>query len=175
MHGDQKRNNTMDIAQWPTNRLLNTAARLSSNRENDRLRRLGTTHAGLLALRVLGRTNESITQVELARELRVQAQTIGKLLERLEVRGLIRRTRSADDRRVFFVSLTPSGEEILQRAQAMEEEEARASDASDSILREELIAHIRDLGGFPHQTDERSDLRLATREDALAQRDLTAG
>jgi MarR family transcriptional regulator, organic hydroperoxide resistance regulator len=149
----------MDIAQWPTNRLLNTAARLSANRENEQLRRLGTTHAGLLTLRVLGKTN-SITQVELARELRVQAQTIGKLLERLETRGLVVRTRSDDDRRVFIVSLTPEGEAILHRAQAMEEEQARASERSDAILREELIAHIRDLGGFPRPTDHRPDLRM---------------
>lgn len=149
----------MDIAQWPTNRLLNTAARLSANRENEQLRRLGTTHAGLLTLRVLGRTR-SITQVELARELRVQAQTIGKLLERLETRGLILRTRSDDDRRVFYVNLTAEGEAILQRAEDMEEEQAQATGRSDSILREELIAHIRELGGFPHSSEERPNLRM---------------
>ncbi|WP_299168212.1 MarR family winged helix-turn-helix transcriptional regulator [uncultured Arthrobacter sp.] len=166
----------MDIAQWPTNRLLNTAARLSSNRENERLRRLGTTHAGLLTLRVLGRTN-SITQVELARELRVQAQTTGKLLERLEARGLIVRTRIDDDRRVFIANLTPAGVAMLQRARAMEDEEEQATDRSDAVLREELIAHIRDLGGFPHAAEQRN-LRVVAGghpEDAPSARDLTAG
>lgn len=166
----------MDIAQWPTNRLLNTAARLSSNRDNERLRRLGTTHAGLLTLRVLGRTG-SVTQVELARELRVQAQTIGRLLERLETRGLIVRTRSDDDRRVLIVNLTPAGEAILQRAQDMEDEQARAADHSDAVLREELIAHIRDLGGFPVPADQRPALRVIDDEsiDDVQERDLTAG
>lgn len=166
----------MDIDQWPTNRLLNTAARLSSNRENERLRRLGTTHAGLLTLRVLGRT-DSITQVELARELRVQAQTTGKLLERLEARGLIVRTRSDDDRRVFIASLTPAGVAMLRRARAMEDEEEQATDRSDAVLREELIAHIRDLGGFPRAT-ERRDLRVIAGDrpaDAAPSRGLTAG
>ncbi|GAB3547239.1 hypothetical protein GCM10027404_08890 [Arthrobacter tumbae] len=171
----------MDIAQWPTDRLLNTAARLSANRENERLRQLGTTHAGLLTLRVLGRKS-AITQVELARELRVQAQTTGKLLERLEIRGLILRTRSDDDRRVFIVSLTREGEAILQRAKAMEDDEAQASFGSDSALREELIAHIRDLGGFPRLTAEQPDQRVASSRlaqdeftDEFAEKDLTAG
>lgn len=170
------RDNTMDIAQWSTNRLLNTAARLSANRENERLRRLGTTHAGLLTLKVLGRRN-SINQVELARELHVQAQTIGKLLERLENRGLIERTKSADDRRVFFVSLTPAGEQILKRAQAMEEEQGSNHEASDAILRRELIAHIRDLGGSPGDRGARPNLRTvdhgATDNNDVTEQDLT--
>lgn len=167
----------MDIAQWSTNRLLATAARLSANRENEQLRRLGTTHAGLLTLRVLGR-RDSINQVELARELRVQAQTVGKLLERLESRGLVARTKSSDDRRVFFVSLTPEGEGLLRRAEAMEEEQAEASASSDDLLRQELISHIRDLGGFPSAASARPDLRMipGSEESAAAtQQDLTAG
>ena len=171
----------MDIAQWPTNRLLNTAARLSANQENERLRQLGTTHAGLLTLRVLGRTS-AITQVELARELRVQAQTTGKLLERLETRGLIQRTRSDDDRRVFIVSLSEEGKAVLQRAQAMEDEEAQSSMGSDAVLRAELIAHIRDLGGFPRLVgqgqNEHADSRDLPQDkfaEELAGHDLTAG
>lgn len=154
----------MDISQWPTDRLLNTAARLSGNRENERLRRLGTTHAGLLTLRVLGRLN-SITQVELARELRVQAQTIGRLLERLETRGLISRTRSDDDRRVFIVSLTAEGKALLEQVQAMEDEQAETANRSDAVLREELIAHIRDLGGFPRMTDQRTNLPMVSNDE----------
>lgn len=172
----------MDIAQWSTNRLLNTAARLSANRENERLRRLGTTHAGLLTLKVLGRKN-SINQVELARELHVQAQTIGKLLERLENRGLIVRTKSADDRRVFVVNLTSAGEQVLQLAQAMEEEHEDSHEASDSALRKELIVHIRDLGGFPKDQEKQTNLRLVSTidpnadstEQELDEHNLTAG
>lgn len=166
----------MDIAQWPTNRLLNTAARLSENRENERLRRLGTTHAGLLTLRVLGR-RKTVNQVELARELRVQAQTVGKLLERLESRNLVARTKSADDRRVFFVSLTSEGENLLRRAQLMEEQDAGSMNASDSLLRQELISHIRDLGGFPHPADQRAPLRMVRDDDGedRSERNLTAG
>lgn len=165
----------MDIAQWPTNRLLNTAARLSANRENELLRELGTTHAGLLTLRVLGRNN-SITQVELARELRVQAQTAGKLLERLEARGLILRTRSDDDRRVFIVSLTPVGEATLRKAEALLDAQAQAPDGSDAVLRQELITHIRGLGGVPDPGDQRPSLRIISSDqphDELSGHDLT--
>lgn len=165
----------MDIAQWPTNRLLNTAARLSANRENELLRELGTTHAGLLTLRVLGRNN-SITQVELARELRVQAQTAGKLLERLEARGLILRTRSDDDRRVFIVSLTPVGEATLRKAEALLDAQAQAPDGSDAVLRQELITHIRGLGGVPDPGDQPPSLRIISSDqphDELSGHDLT--
>lgn len=167
----------MDIAQWPTNRLLNTAARLSANRENELLRELGTTHAGLLTLRVLGRIS-SITQVELARELRVQAQTAGKLLERLETRGLILRTRSDDDRRVFIVSLSPEGEATLRRAEALLDTQAQAPDGSDAILRQELIAHIRGLGGVPDPGTQRPSLQMISGDnpqDELSRHDLTTG
>jgi DNA-binding MarR family transcriptional regulator len=114
--------------------------------------------------------------VELARELRVQAQTIGKLLERLESRGLIIRTRSDEDRRVFIVSLTAAGESILQRARALEEDQARGSGTSDAELREELIAHIRNLGGFPRAADQRPNLRMLSSDqpqNGPARRELT--
>ena len=54
-------------------------------------------------------------------------------------------------------------------------EDEQSSDGSDAVLREELIAHIRDLGGFPKAADRRPELRMVQAEDELAGQDLPAG
>ncbi|MEX5249932.1 MarR family winged helix-turn-helix transcriptional regulator, partial [Kocuria sp. CPCC 205260] len=98
--------------QWPTNRLLSTAARLVEHAWNENLASLGITHAGVMALDVL-RSEGSMTQAQLAHQVRVQAQTMGKTLHRLEVHGHITRSRNALDRRSHMVSISPAGERVL--------------------------------------------------------------
>ncbi|WP_309072026.1 MarR family winged helix-turn-helix transcriptional regulator [Arthrobacter sp.] len=106
----------MDTSHWSTSRLLSTAARLNENRDNERLRSIGVTHSGVTILKVLA-TAGSMSQVKLAQIVRVQAQTVGKALERLEARNLVERSKSEADRRVTFVSLTPAGLAILDQVQ----------------------------------------------------------
>ena len=84
--------------QWPTNRLLSTAARLVEHAWNENLASLGITHAGVMALDVL-HSEGSMTQAQLAHQVRVQAQTMGKTLHRLEVHGHITRSKNEQDRR----------------------------------------------------------------------------
>ena len=106
----------MDTSHWSTSRLLSTAARLNENRDNERLRSIGVTHSGVTILKVLAAAG-SMSQVKLAQIVRVQAQTVGKALERLEARNLVERSKSKADRRVTFVSLTPAGLAILDQVQ----------------------------------------------------------
>lgn len=106
----------MDSSHWSTSRLLSTAARLNENRDNERLRSIGVTHSGVTILKVLAAAG-SMSQVELAQTVRVQAQTVGKALERLEMRALVRRSKSEADRRVTYVTLTPSGQAVLDQVQ----------------------------------------------------------
>jgi DNA-binding MarR family transcriptional regulator len=47
--------------------------------------------------------------IELAREMDVDAGAITRLLDRLEAKGLVERLRSAEDRRVVHLRLTPAG------------------------------------------------------------------
>lgn len=47
---------------------------------------------------------------ELARELQMDAGAMTRLLDRLEKKGLCKRVRSTEDRRVVMVELTPDGE-----------------------------------------------------------------
>ncbi|SDH81827.1 DNA-binding transcriptional regulator, MarR family [Arthrobacter subterraneus] len=131
----------MDTSHWSTSRLLSTAARLNENRDNERLRSIGVTHSGLTILKVLS-TVGSMSQVRLAQTVRVQAQTVGKALERLEVRSLVRRTKSASDRRVTFVELTPSGRAILDQVQQSEGVALGGTGYAEEDLRAALISVI---------------------------------
>ncbi|ABY22774.1 transcriptional regulator, MarR family [Renibacterium salmoninarum ATCC 33209] len=89
--------------------LLTTAARLVEHDWNERLASIGVTHAGIIALDVLA-SRGPMSQAKLASWARVQAQTMGKTLSRLELRGHIQRIRSTEDRRSQLVSLTAEGQ-----------------------------------------------------------------
>lgn len=106
----------MDTSHWSTSRLLSTAARLNENRDNERLRSIGVTHSGVTILRVLANVG-TMSQVTLARTVRVQAQTVGKALERLESRELVTRSKSETDRRVTVVELTHAGRALLDEVE----------------------------------------------------------
>lgn len=54
------------------------------------------------------------TAVELAHELRMSAGAMTRLLDRLQAKGLIRRTRSQTDRRRVILAITPAGERAIR-------------------------------------------------------------
>jgi DNA-binding MarR family transcriptional regulator len=56
------------------------------------------------------------TVTELAERMQLTQSTITELVTRAEAAGLLRREQSAEDARVFWLQLTPSGEERLARA-----------------------------------------------------------
>ena len=74
----------------------------------------GLTHIqwGPLFMIVTGRAS---TVAELARELQTDPGAMTRLLDRLESKGLCKRVRCTDDRRVVRVGLTPEGEEAAAR------------------------------------------------------------
>ena len=59
------------------------------------------------------RTTGGSTVAELARWLQVDAGAMTRLLDRLEKKGLCKRVRSTEDRRVVRVELTPDGEAAI--------------------------------------------------------------
>jgi DNA-binding MarR family transcriptional regulator len=69
----------------------------------------GLTHVqwGPLFMMKQGRAS---TVAELARELETDPGAMTRLLDRLEAKGLCRRVRSTEDRRVVNLALTPAGE-----------------------------------------------------------------
>jgi DNA-binding MarR family transcriptional regulator len=130
--------------QWPTGRLLSTAARLVEHSWNEKLGAIGLTHAGVIAIEVLN-AQGPMTQAQLAQYVRVQAQTMGKTLSRLEAHGHIARVRSTSDRRSHVVSLTERGKEAAAAAVEMERTVLAAATIDPDVLRQELKAVVREL------------------------------
>ena len=133
-----------DMDRWPTGRLLSTAARLVEHSWNEKLGAIGLTHAGVIAIEVL-HNNGPMTQAQLAQLVRVQAQTMGKTLSRLESHGHIVRQRSTSDRRSHVVSLTERGTEAVTAAADMERSVLAAASIDPDVLRQELQAVVREL------------------------------
>ncbi|HEV7167261.1 MAG TPA: MarR family winged helix-turn-helix transcriptional regulator [Micrococcaceae bacterium] len=129
-----------DMDKWPTGRLLSTAARLVEHAWNERLAAIGVTHAGIIALDVL-ESQGPMTQARLAGIVRVQAQTMGKTLSRLEAHGHIVRVRDTKDRRSQLVSLTDAGRGIFDEAHGMEHELLD----NGGLNPEELRANLKDV------------------------------
>jgi DNA-binding MarR family transcriptional regulator len=59
--------------------------------------------------------NPGLTQIELARLLKVEGSTLWQLVDRLLKLGFIRRRRVPDDRRAFAIHLSQAGRKALQR------------------------------------------------------------
>ena len=74
-----------------------------------RLEPHGLTHAQWGPLFMIRKAG-SATVAELARELQIDPGAMTRLLDRLEAKGLCKRVRSTDDRRVVNVALTADGE-----------------------------------------------------------------
>jgi DNA-binding MarR family transcriptional regulator len=78
------------------------------NEVDRRLESEGLTHAQWTPLFVLFKGRAS-TLAELARELHIDPGALTRTLDRLEAKGLCRRIRSTEDRRVSHLELTAAG------------------------------------------------------------------
>jgi len=74
---------------------------------------LGFTLPELYALKVLEKRG-GCKMIELAKELLVTQPAVTALIDSLEERGLVERTRSNEDRRVVFVRITEKGSQVLK-------------------------------------------------------------
>lgn len=108
------------MAEWPTGRLLATAARLVEHAWLEALDELGLSHAGLVALHLLG--EEPTNQTELAERARVENQTMSRTLDRLEREGFVARERDPRDRRRHIVRRTAAGARAWEAARTLEED-----------------------------------------------------
>lgn len=117
----------------------------------DTVRPLGITPAEAGVVRVIGRT-PGITQRQLADRLGTLPSRVVALLDSLERKGLAERTRSASDRRVQQLDLTPAGHALLTnlRSAAETQEAALAEGLSEQQRSElyELLATVSRLRGL---------------------------
>lgn len=94
---------------------LNRCAALLQQSADDQLRQEELTRAEFDLLGTLRRSGRSLTPGELVRETFASGAAITKRLKRLEERGLVVRRTDGRDRRVSRLSLTESGQELVDR------------------------------------------------------------
>lgn len=76
------------------------------------VRECGLTHPQFDIIATLGNT-AGMSYKELGEKTLITKGTLTGVIERLEQKGLVERERNADDKRSFFVRLTPAGEALF--------------------------------------------------------------
>lgn len=79
------------------------------------VRRCGLTHAQFDIIATLGNT-PGMSYKELGERTLITKGTMTGVIERLEQKGLVARCRNGEDKRSFFVSLTPAGVTLFNQA-----------------------------------------------------------
>jgi MarR family transcriptional regulator for hemolysin len=92
--------------------LLHDVARLVRTLADRQARAHGMTRAQWMILFRL-RRRDGMTQRELAELLEVEPITVGRLVDRLEARGMVKRCADPADRRVWRLHLTPAAAPVL--------------------------------------------------------------
>jgi DNA-binding MarR family transcriptional regulator len=97
--------------------LLNDVARMLRHAYDRRVRSLGLTRSQWWVLNQLYR-NPGINQSELADILEIRKPTLGRLLDRMEAKGWVRREHDAADRRAWRVHLTDAVQPAMRELRA---------------------------------------------------------
>ncbi len=97
--------------------LLHDVARMQRTRFDQWARTYGLTRAqGVILLRLAGQPG--ISQIDMASLCEVEPITIGRLVDRLEARGLIERRPDPSDRRLRRLHLLPAAQPMLEKIEA---------------------------------------------------------
>jgi DNA-binding MarR family transcriptional regulator len=121
------------------------AARLIQRRQDQALADLGLTHAAVIALQ--GLTAGPLNQEQLAEEIHVRSQSLGRVLARLEDAGFVTRKSSSLDRRSNDVAITEAGLRALAAARQVEKETLPPDMVEGAVLSRELARVISHFPG----------------------------
>ncbi|MCC9192302.1 MarR family transcriptional regulator [Arthrobacter sp. zg-Y916] len=128
---------------WEAIRLLSTAARMLRREMDNSLRAMGLTQERVTALKVL-RDAGPMRRAELARRLRVTAQTLGTTLVSMREQGLVKELGDgAGDAPRRAVEISERGRVALDNAIKLEGQSLTAE--LRPALRKELIMLITEL------------------------------
>lgn len=137
----RKKDNVVDT-------LIHDVAHLLRLRIDEALRPYGLTRVSWLAIGIIEQ-NHLLTQSHLAAGLELGTAATGKLVDRLEKRGLVRRHDDPDDRRTNLLSVTADARDLLERLESIGEG-----------LQEEVL---QDLTEVERQRLQRSLRKIKTR------------
>ena len=111
--------------QKPLGPMLGQCAHLARERMDARMSRFDMTPSQTHVLLYLRRQGGQVPQGELTAHMRVKPSTVNGILDRMEEKGLVKRTVSGTDARQRLVTLTPAGaERESQTKQCFQEAEA---------------------------------------------------
>lgn len=80
-----------------------------------RLKDLGVGQSGWMAIATIAKSDEALSQIELANRLGVEGPSVVSLVDRLVKAGHVVRLPSATDRRVKHVVLTEAGQALFAK------------------------------------------------------------
>jgi len=113
------------------------------------------------ALRKLRHEDKPLGQ--LGAELALAPPSMTRLIDRLEERGLIERTRDEDDRRRVVARLTPAGRRLVTEVPLLEGTAIRAAvETMDPSERARLARAFRDFAAAVHRVEEAPQAAGAT-------------
>ena len=126
----------------------------------------GLTHAQFDILATLGNTPGMLTK-ELGEKTLITKGTLTGVIDRLEKKGLVARERSCDDKRSFYVRLTPCGERLFQEVfpvvvargrllfEAYTDDDFKAIEAPLLRLKQQIAASSASVLAAPTTPDEK--------------------
>lgn len=113
-------------------------------------RETGLTGPQLWAIKVIAEAG-SIKVSEIARRMYLHPATVVGILDRLEARGYVSRTRSKEDRRVVDIELTGQGRDLVHQApevaQGLLVRGLETLDGEQLILMSEALAQLVEILG----------------------------
>lgn len=122
--------------------LVNDVARQVRTRFDQRARARGMTRAQWMILAVLDH-RPGVSQNELASRLEVEPISVGRLIDRLEARGLVERRPDPADRRVRRLHLLPEARPFLDDIESQREVlSAEILDGIDEEARSQLVESL---------------------------------
>ncbi len=128
---------------------LHNAARMWRLALDRRMKDLGISQAGWMAIAYIAKTAGPLSQSELAGLVQVEAATMVSTLDRLEKAGLVERVASETDRRVKHLVLTPDGEAVYKtvrsKADAMRAEILGQIDAVKLAATTQILEELQAL------------------------------
>ena len=138
--------------------ILNDVSRLMRTAFDRRAKSLGLTRSQWWVLNHLYR-RDGLVQAELAEILEIERPTLGRLLDRLEAKGWIRRELGLEDRRVKRVYLTeevkPAMKSLRRIAAELRQQSLHGLDENERERLVDILIHMKsNLLNLP--TDDKS-------------------
>jgi DNA-binding MarR family transcriptional regulator len=111
----------------------------------EHVRECGLTHAQFDIIATLGNT-DGMSYKELGDKTLITKGTMTGVIERLEQKGLVERQRSLDDKRSWFIRLTPQGEQVFR--EVFPKVIARGGDVFANFSDDDFAALEKTLSGL---------------------------